>query len=207
MSEIERPEAGLPARVSDSDRDAVLDVLRAHCSAGALTLDEFSDRAGLALRARARDELDQLTVDLPELPARDARRPDVSTRRVFAICGTNRRRARWMLGRRLSAVAVAGASWIDLRHARFGHGGEEVTIRAFAFFGTVKVIVPKGIDVELTGISLFGAKTDWTDAGRAVPGAPVIKIKGLPIFGSVRVMSSTPQQYAFEQLRELGRPG
>ena len=46
-------------------------------------------------------------------------------------------------------------------------------------------------------VSLFGAKTDWTDAGRPVPGAPVIKIKGLPIFGSVRVMSQPPAVYPF----------
>ena len=196
MSEIERSDAGPPARASDPDRDAVLDVLRAHCSAGALTLDEFSDRAGLALQAQTRHELDQLTVDLPALPARDEGRPDVSTRRVVAVFGTNRRRARWTLGRRLAGVAVGGASWIDLRHARLEHGGD-VTIRAFAFFGTVKVIVPKGIDVELTGVSLFGAKTDWTDAGRAVPGSPVVKIKGLPIFGSVRVMSRPPTPYPF----------
>lgn len=191
MSEIEPSEGGVPKRVSDHDRNAVLDVLRAQCSGGALTLDEFGDRAGLALEARTRDELERLTADLPELPARDPHRTDASTRRVVAFFGSNRARARWMLGRRLSAVAVMGISWIDLRNARL-RGEGEVTIRAFALLGTVKVIVPKGIDVQLTGLSLFGVKTDRADAGRPVPGAPVVKVKGLPFLGSVRVMSEPP---------------
>ena len=134
--------------------------------------------------------------DLPELPPSKGQRTDASTRRVVAICGSNRRRARWTLGPRLSAVAVAGTSWIDLRHARLEQGGE-VTVRAFALLGSVKVFVPKGLGVELTGVSILGAKTDRAGAGRPVAGAPVIRIKGLPILGSVRVMSRPPDEDAW----------
>ena len=191
MSDIQ-PVRGEPAkRVADPDREAVLDLLKEHCSAGALTLDEFSDRAGSAMEARTRDDLDRLVQDLPELPARNPTRTDSSTRRVVAIFGSNRRRARWTVSRRLSAIAVAGTSWIDLRNARLVQD-REVTIRAFALFGSVKVFVPKGIGVELTGVSLFGAKTDRATAGQEVSGGPIVRVKGLPIFGSVRVMTAPP---------------
>lgn len=86
---------------------------------------------------------------------------------------------------------MAGASSIDLRQARLEQGGD-VTVRAFALFGTVKIFVPKGIGVELTGVSIFGAKTDRAAAGQEVPGGPIIRVKGLPIFGSVRVMTGPP---------------
>ena len=193
MSDIQ-PVRGEPlTRVADPDREAVLDLLKEHCSSGALTLDEFSERAGSALEARTRGDLDRLVQDLPQPASPNSSRTDASTRRVVAIFGSNRRRARWTLGRRLSGIAVAGTSWIDLRNARLEQGGE-VTVRAVALLGSVKVFVPKGIGVELTGVTLFGAKTDRTAAGEEVPGAPVIKVKGLPIFGSVRVMTAPPDE-------------
>ena len=206
MSDIQPVGAQPLTRVADPDRDAVLDLLKAHCSAGALTLDEFSDRAGSAVEARTRGDLDRLTQDLPELSTPTSNRTDASTRRVVAICGSNRRRARWTLGRRLSGIAVAGTSWIDLRNERLEHGGE-VMVRAIALFGSVKIFVPKGIGVELTGLSVFGAKTDRATAGQEVPGGPVIRIKGLPIFGSVRVMTEPPDEDPWaEAFRSSLRP-
>ena len=157
-----------------------------------LTLDEFSERVGVALLAATRDELDRLTADLPALVSRDAGRIDHSVRRVVAIVGSNRRKARWRVGRRATAFALLGASWVDLRNARLEEG--EVTIRAIALFGTVKVIVPKGVAADLTGVPIVGAKTDGTAAGDEVEGAPVVRVKGFPIFGSVRVMNRPPYE-------------
>lgn len=111
-------------------------------------------------------------------------------RRVVAIVGTNRRKARWRVGRRLSAVAVLGASTVDLRQARLEGG--EVTVRAFALLGTVKIVVPEGVGTDLTGLPVFGAKTDATEAGDEVEGAPVVRVKGFPLFGTVRVVNRLP---------------
>src|SRR6476620_1229230 len=43
---LERPDEGRPpsVRISDDDRQQTVEVLRAHCTDGRLTLDEFSDR-------------------------------------------------------------------------------------------------------------------------------------------------------------------
>jgi len=157
-----------------------------------LTLDEFSERVGTALAAQTRGELERVTADLPALARRDRDRADESVRRVVAIVGSNRRKARWRVGRRASAVAVLGASWVDLRHARLEEG--EVTVRAFTFFGTVKVIVPEGVGTDVTGLPVFGVKTDATSAGDDLEGAPVVRVKGFPLFGSVRVMNRPPYE-------------
>jgi hypothetical protein len=178
-------------RASDADRMAVLDVLRDHCAAGTITLAEFSDRCGLALEATGHGELAALTGDLPALraPAKPER-VGASVRFVGAVFGTNRRRARWRVGRRTTAVAVFGAAWVDLRHAQLTDG--ELTVWALPVFGTIKVIVPDGIGVDLTGVSIFGSTSDKTAAEATVAGAPVIKVRGWPIFGSVRVASQPP---------------
>jgi hypothetical protein len=52
-------------RVSDADRDAVVAELGQHFQAGRLDPAELDDRAGHALRARVRGDLDALLADLP----------------------------------------------------------------------------------------------------------------------------------------------
>lgn len=52
-------------RAGDADRERVVERLRRHVGEGRLTLDEFSDRAAAAYRARTLGELSALTGDLP----------------------------------------------------------------------------------------------------------------------------------------------
>jgi hypothetical protein len=52
-------------RVSDTERDQAVAELSEHYQAGRLTLEEFDDRSGLALRARTGSELVALFDDLP----------------------------------------------------------------------------------------------------------------------------------------------
>ncbi|MEU8570875.1 DUF1707 and FHA domain-containing protein [Streptomyces pathocidini] len=60
------PPAALPARLSDADRDRVIEVLREGTAQGRLSQDTFLRRMELAFAARGRDELDALTADLPQ---------------------------------------------------------------------------------------------------------------------------------------------
>lgn len=52
-------------RASDADRQRVADVLRQHCAAGRLDVEEYADRAARAYAARSLAELLELTSDLP----------------------------------------------------------------------------------------------------------------------------------------------
>ena len=52
-------------RVSDSERDATLEVLSQQAAAGRLTLDELEERASQVLTARTRADLATVTRDLP----------------------------------------------------------------------------------------------------------------------------------------------
>jgi hypothetical protein len=58
-------------RVSDAERDEVVEALRGHAQAGRLTSDELEERVALALKATTRDDLAALQRDLP-VPARRA---------------------------------------------------------------------------------------------------------------------------------------
>lgn len=52
-------------RVSDAEREAVVERLREASVEGRLTLAELTERTEAAYLARTRAELDQLTADLP----------------------------------------------------------------------------------------------------------------------------------------------
>ncbi len=66
MSELARR----PLRAGDSDRSAVVDLLRAHHLDGRLTVEEFEERVGRAHAAVTLLELGDLHDDLPELVPR-----------------------------------------------------------------------------------------------------------------------------------------
>jgi len=55
----------MAVRVADADRDRTVTLLREHVVDGRLTLDEFSERVGLALTARTRGDLEATMADLP----------------------------------------------------------------------------------------------------------------------------------------------
>ena len=54
-------------RASDADRTAVMQILEQAVGHGMLSLDEYSERADVALAARTRGELDTVIADLPHV--------------------------------------------------------------------------------------------------------------------------------------------
>jgi Domain of unknown function (DUF1707) len=60
-------------RVSDADRQATADQLKAHFAAGRLDMDEFDERLPRALGAKTRSDLNDLLRDLPPTPTVAAR--------------------------------------------------------------------------------------------------------------------------------------
>jgi len=82
-----------PARLSDAERERVIDLLREGAVEGRLSHDTFVRRMGIALAARERGELRALTADLP--PA-GGRLPRLVLRAVGRVSAFNvRLRAAW----------------------------------------------------------------------------------------------------------------
>jgi class 3 adenylate cyclase len=186
---IPEPDQGpMAQRVADVDRDRTVTLLREHVVDGRITLDEFSDRVGLALQARTRGDLQQVMTNLPDMsvPMEETRRRKARRWFIGVLSGAGAQ-GRWRISGRTTAIAVMGGCDLDLRHAEID--GPEITITCIAIMGGINVTVPEGFDVELNVIPFMGGRNLKLRNVPLVPGSPRIIINGLAMMGGVEVKS------------------
>jgi hypothetical protein len=196
-----QPQDPSQMRVSDADRHRVAEVLREAAAEGRLDLDELDERLGAAYAAKVYADLVPLTLDLPG-PSVSAPAPQfspqfsaspVSSDRTpahqtsMAMMSEVKRTGRWVVPPAPSALAVMGSVVLDLRQAEFTV--QETVITAVAFWGEVKILVNAGTRVVMDGVGFMGEFQQGTDRVPAdiAPGAPVVRVKGLGLMGSVKV--------------------
>ncbi len=171
-------------RASDADRERVVALLTQAAGDGRLTAGEHAERTERAYSARTLGELAELTTDLAvpsDQPIRlDGRRP------VMAICGKERRDGCWVVPERLGVTAVFGEVVLDLREAVLQ--SRRVILLATVLCGTLQLIVPEGMAVEMTGGGRVSRNSGPGRREPALPGAPVIEVRALTFGGRVRVI-------------------
>ena len=143
-----RMEAGRsPAlRVSDRERDAVVQRVQAAFAEGRLDDTEFDERMRAALTARTRGDLDVLLTDLPAETAAPGPAPATAGRGpgrlAIALKSSVRRGGRWRVPERYTTVVYKGSGWLDLRAAELS--GPVTTFVAVAYKSRVTILVPPG---------------------------------------------------------------
>jgi len=185
------PDASAPLdgiRASDAERDATVGRLSRATGDGRLTLEEFSQRMERATTARTRAELDRLVADLPV----DAAGPGTAVAEPapapaswhVSPVGGLRVSGPWRMDRHVIAVSIVGSARLDLSQAELA--AKEVTLTKVSVVGGVRVRVPPGIRVEVSGFSLVGGTR--VEAGpEPGPGAPTVHIRAFSLVGGVRV--------------------
>ncbi|MBO1416034.1 DUF1707 domain-containing protein [Streptomyces sp. FH025] len=195
------PVAEAEMRVSDADRERIAELLRDAYAEGRLDADEHAERIGAAYAAKTFGDLVPLTRDLPAhrsvsfakppldapapAPAPAAARPPMPPARhespsVVAIFGGASRKGRWRVGAQLTAFTAFGGVEIDLTDAVFESPEVEITVTAI--FGGVEVRVPENVTLLGSGVGIFGG-FDVREQTAADPYAPVVRVKGLALFG------------------------
>jgi hypothetical protein len=170
-------------RASDADRERVVALLTEAAADGRLTLGEHAERTEHAYAARTLGELADLTADLAMPSAQpirlDGRRP------IAGIFGTQRRDGRWVVPERLTVTAVFGEVVLDLREAVLQ--SKRITLLATVLGGTLQLIVPEGVAVEVTGSAVLSRKSN-VGRGPVLPEMPVIEVRMLAFGGRVKVV-------------------
>ena len=169
-------------RASDADRDRVLALLGEAVSDGRLTPDEHAERIQRAFSARTLGELAELTADLA-VPSAQPVRLD-GGRVIAGILGPARRDGRWVVPENLTVTAMFGEVEVDFTQAILQ--ASRVQLYATVFGGRLRLIVPDGVSVIVSGHMVLGRKRGST-APPGGPGTPVIEVKALVLGGELDI--------------------
>jgi hypothetical protein len=174
-------------RASDNEREVVVERLRTASVEGRLSFEELTSRTEAAYSAQTRGELANVTSDLPETRPQSTAVEPARNQRMVSVFADVTRRGWWRAEGTVSPLTVFGDIDLDLRQAAVPSG--QVEISAVAPFGDIEVVVPDGVSVELSGFSLFGRKK--VDVRRSASNAPVpvVRVRGITVFGSILVRS------------------
>ncbi|GAA3442215.1 DUF1707 SHOCT-like domain-containing protein [Planomonospora venezuelensis] len=164
-------------RAGDADRERIAEVLNDALGDGRLTRDEHEERIERLYRSRTLGEIATLTTDLLP-PEAQPLRTDV--RPVTAFFGSEERSGRWVVPTRFSATAVCANVTLDLREALLQSG--HVTLQVTVMAGTLTLIVPEGVRIEMPASSFMGGKKNQVPPS---PDGPVIEITGTVALGSI----------------------
>jgi Domain of unknown function (DUF1707)/Cell wall-active antibiotics response 4TMS YvqF len=170
-------------RAGDADRDRTIALLRDAAVAGRLTLDEFAGRVERAELASTQGELEPLTADLPATGSAQAplHHRAIGSRLV--------RRGRWELAARSTVLSIGATVVLDLGQATLHSAETELRVRNW--FGTVTLLVPRGVHVEVDGGGAFGTREiDLPDTG-PVANAPRLRVRTSGPGGTLRVAMSS----------------
>ena len=173
-----------PVRVSDAEREQAVVLLREHLLAGRLTLEEFTGRVEAALAARVGTDLARIQADLPRLAAGAPGSRRRASRFTTGVLGHTARRGRMRLRNWTVAVTAFADVDLDLREATIER--PDTTMRVVACCGNLDVYVPEGVNVDVSGLTLFGHRRDWGNEVTA-PDAPTITIRVAGLFGTVDI--------------------
>ncbi|MGC2191382.1 MAG: DUF1707 domain-containing protein [Candidatus Dormiibacterota bacterium] len=188
---------------SDRERDRLVERLSAACADGRLDLADFSDRLEAALSARTMTDIHALEADLGQsAPVHPAVATPGGTSWIVGIMSTAVRRGRWVLQPKSHALAVMGECTLDLRGAEVSASYSHIT--ATAVMGTVRVIVPEGIDVAVDGVAIMGAKTLRISSASPLPGSPIIAVTAFALMGQVSVVTKPPKGQSVEPAHRTG---
>lgn len=151
-------------RISDDDRNQVIDRLQQATSEGRITMEEFQVRTKDAYAARFPADLEPLIADLPESGsalAKPATPPSTKPGRRWhiSIMGGNERKGNWDPGEHSVAITIMGGQDLDLTEVE----ADVVNLTVFTLMGGTDVIVPRGTTVDLGGFMLFGGLGNDSD--------------------------------------------
>ncbi len=178
-------------RASDADRDRVLALLAEAVSDGRLTPEEHTERVQRACTARTLGELADLTTDLVVASAQPVRLD--GGRVISGIFGPAKRDGRWVVPETLTVTAMFSEVEVDFTQAILQ--ARRVQLYATVVGGRLRLIVPDGVSVMVTGHLVLGRRRGGTPLP-ASSDTPLIEVKGLVLGGEV-IVRTPPRSRRF----------
>ncbi|HAD74860.1 MAG TPA: hypothetical protein DCG16_03690 [Gemmatimonadetes bacterium] len=208
----------------DAAREQAVEVLTEHFSRNVMDMDEFEGLLDSVNRCSTTSELRELLSKLPPLESLksatdlmsapggppvvvDADRVRPRGFLLSVLSGTTRA-GRWIPARKSFALGVLGGISLDFREAVLGAGVTDVNV--LAVLGSVEIIVPPEMAVEVDGMAVLGGFEYQTNAPpRTDPNLPILRVRGLAVLAGVNVEVRLPGETSRDakKRRRLERTG
>ncbi|MFI7054585.1 DUF1707 domain-containing protein [Streptosporangium canum] len=165
-------------RVSDGDRDRVVQRIQWAFTEGRLASEELDERLERALTAISDGDLMAAVAGLP-----DDRMEDVL--QLESTSGRIRRAGEWVVPRVLRIDSKYGGVLLDLSQTVVDY--PEIEIELQLQYGSATIVLPSGATANADG-----ARTKWGDVtckvpGRARPGRLHVRVTGELTYGRLRI--------------------
>lgn len=173
-------------------RDTTIKRLEYNYAHGFMTLEEFEKRLEKAIHSPDADIIVNLCSDLKNNPD-NASEPEKSFLNsgtipeeetfVGILSGINRK-GKWKPARKNKVLVILGGIDLDFSEAELAPG-----VTDFEFFcamGGLDLIVPPGINVEVSGIPIMGGIENKLP-GDHYAGQPTIRLHGIILMGGVNI--------------------
>jgi hypothetical protein len=208
------PEVSAPSSKNAPNQvSASIERLQHHFTRSHIDVRELELRMLRVKKAKTDEEIEKVFADLPPLdaagPPRGAtvaqqmgevvplhrggaalamrpRDPDALAVRIVSVMSSNQRELVLADGELYKAVAVMGEVALAINPSLFTQGVAD--LRCVAVMGNITVLVPPGVDVEVTGVGVLGLFEHWGGRARR-PGRPVLRIAGVAVMGFVKIVA------------------
>ncbi|MEV0676938.1 DUF1707 domain-containing protein [Actinosynnema sp. NPDC050436] len=189
-------------RVSDAEREHVVQLLQKAVGRGLITLDEFTERSGQALAAKTREDLNVVLLDLTGLVNTEQQQfaavqhlasgaaagfgtgEQVQLKSTFS---TVRRKGAWLVPRTMVVRNRMGATDLDFREATIQHPVVDIELDVLA--GSVKLVLPEGATVDADAVQLSAGSLK--DKVGGLGGRPHFVVRGTVTGGSLEIKTKT----------------
>ncbi|WP_159049091.1 DUF1707 SHOCT-like domain-containing protein [Streptomyces sp. NRRL B-3648] len=141
--DLERRRPPKPLRVSDAERERVVEQLKAAVGEGRISLAELDQRLSLVYSADTRPEVDAVLADLPSVRPPQA----LEVRRVKSFARID---GRWEVPEFLTVGCYDAVVRLDFRQASIGHPAVRIDLSAAK--SIVRLQLPAGASVSVHGL-------------------------------------------------------
>jgi hypothetical protein len=184
-------------------RDEAIERLQDHYARNDLEVEDFERRVELAENASTRDQLEAALAGLPVSDAEalvPAERSGQLTTRVSALLSSQQRRGRWKVPSRVVVNATLGSVELDLVDAEVTG---EVDLEIKARLGSVTVVVPEGLGLEVEGSAVLGSFDHLVQDPASARDRRRVRIRGSAVLGSVEILVRKKSSGILTKLKEL----
>lgn len=192
------------------EREQAVQELCAHYAQDHLSTQELESRFERVYKASSRKELDTVLMGMPALRAsapvpmplyqvqRSSGALPPGEKRYLAVFSGVKKEGAWTPSPLIMGKVIFGSLLLDLREAEIPAGGIEIDLDVIA--GEAKILLPPGVGAEVDASAFMGSVND--KAQRALPGAPVIRVRGATVMGEITVITKLPKPARMESWRQ-----